>query len=116
MAAAHRRTRNLIAIVDRNEYCLDGVVEEVVGLEPLAEKWTAFGWQATTVDGHDVDALLGVFAALAADTARNRPAVVIANTVKGKGVGFMEREPGWHLGYLDPADEERVLAELREGA
>jgi transketolase len=114
MAAAHRRTRNLIAIVDRNEYCLDGVVEEVVGLEPLAEKWTAFGWQATTVDGHDVDALLGVFAALAADTARNRPAVVIANTVKGKGVGFMEREPGWHLGYLDPTDEERVLAELRE--
>jgi transketolase len=44
--------------------------------------------------------------------ARDRPAVVIANTVKGKGVGFMEREPGWHLGYLDPADEERVLAEL----
>jgi transketolase len=112
MAAAHRRTRNLIAIVDRNEYCLDGVVEEVVGLEPLAEKWTAFGWQATTVDGHDVDALLGVFAALAADTARDRPAVVIANTVKGKGVGFMEREPGWHLGYLDPVDEERVLAEI----
>ena len=112
MAAAHRRTRNLIAIVDRNEYCLDGVVEDVVGLEPLAEKWEAFGWQAITVDGHDVDALLGVFAGLAADAARDRPAVVIANTVKGKGVGFMEREPGWHLGYLDPADEERVLAEL----
>jgi transketolase len=112
MAAAHRRTRNLVAIVDRNEYCLDGVVEDVVGLEPLAEKWEAFGWQATTVDGHDVDALLGVFARLAADMARDRPAVVIANTVKGKGVGFMEREPGWHLGYLDPADEERVLAEL----
>ena len=112
MAAAHRRMRNLIAIVDRNEYCLDGVVEDVVGLEPLAEKWEAFGWQAITVDGHDVNALLGVFAGLAADAARDRPAVVIANTVKGKGVGFMEREPGWHLGYLDPADEERVLAEL----
>jgi len=115
MAAAHRRVRNLIAIVDRNEYCLDGVVEDVVGLEPLAEKWTAFGWQATTVDGHDVGALLETFATLAADGARDRPAVVIANTVKGKGVEFMEREPGWHLGYLDPADEERVLAELRGG-
>jgi transketolase len=115
MAAAHRRVPNLIAIVDRNEYCLDGVVEDVVGLEPLAEKWTAFGWLVTSVDGHDVDALLETFAGLAADGARDRPAVVIANTVKGRGVGFMEREPGWHLGYLDPADEERVLAELRGG-
>ncbi len=116
MAAAHRKVRNLIAIVDRNEYCLDGVVEDVVGLEPLAKKWAAFGWQVVAVDGHDVDALLTVFAALKRDAARDRPAVVIANTVKGKGVGFMEREPGWHLGYLDPADEERVLAELRGGA
>ena len=114
MAAAHRRTRNLIAIVDRNEYCLDGVVEDVVGLEPLADKWAAFGWQVVIVDGHDVDALLTVFAAVADDATRECPVVVIAKTVKGKGIGFMEREPGWHLGYLDPADEERVLAELRE--
>ena len=115
MSAAHRKVRNLIAIVDRNQYCLDCVVEDVVGLEPLAKKWAAFGWQVVVVDGHDVDALLTVFAALTGDTARDRPAVVIANTVKGKGVGFMEREPGWHLGYLDPEDEERVLAELRGG-
>jgi transketolase len=116
MAAAHRKVRNLVAIVDRNEYCLDGVVEDVVGLEPLTEKWAAFGWHVDVVDGHDVDALLRVFDTLTGDTTRDRPAVVIADTVKGKGVGFMEREPGWHLGYLDPEDEERVLAELRGGA
>jgi transketolase len=116
LAAAHHRTRNLVAVIDRNEYCLDGVVEDVVGLEPLAKKWAAFGWQVVVVDGHDVDALLTVFAAISGDATRECPVVVIAKTVKGKGVGFMEREPGWHLGYLDPADEERVLAELRGGA
>ena len=116
LAAAHHRTRNLVAVVDRNEYCLDGVVEDVLGLEPLAKKWAAFGWQVVVVDGHDVDALLTVFAAIGGDPTRECPVVVIAKTVKGKGVGFMEREPGWHLGYLDPADEKRVLAELRGGA
>jgi transketolase len=116
LAAAHHRTRNLVAVIDRNEYCLDGVVEDVIGLEPLAKKWAAFGWQVVVVDGHDVDAMLAVFAAVTGDAARECPVVVIAKTVKGKGVGFMEREPGWHLGYLDPADEERVLAELRRGA
>jgi transketolase len=113
MAAAHHRTARLIAIVDRNEYSLDGRVDEVIGLDPLAEKWAAFGWQVAEVDGHDVDALLAVLRQLAGD-GRDRPAVVIARTVKGKGVGFMEREPGWHLGYLEPEDERLVLAELRE--
>jgi transketolase len=65
------------------------------------------------VDGHDVDALIATFDGLARDEARSGPAVVLARTVKGKGVGFMEREHGWHLGYLAAADEERVLAELR---
>ena len=66
------------------------------------------------VDGHDVEALASTFRRLSSEQ-RDCPAVVIARTVKGKGVGFMEREPGWHLGYLDPADEQRVLAELRGG-
>lgn len=114
MAAAHHRTGNLVAIVDRNDYCLDGRVDDVIGIEPLAEKWTAFGWSVSEVDGHDVEALAATFRSLAAER-RDGPAVVIAHTVKGKGVGFMEREPGWHLGYLDPADEERVLSELRSG-
>jgi transketolase len=114
MAAAHHRATNLIAIVDRNDYCLDGRVDDVIGIEPLAGKWSAFGWSVVEVDGHDVEALASTFRRLASEQ-RDGPAVVIAHTVKGKGVGFMEREPGWHLGYLDPADEQRVLAELRGG-
>ena len=114
LSAAHHRAANLVAIVDRNDYCLDGRVDDVIGIEPLAEKWSAFGWSVSDVDGHDVEALASTFRRLAGEE-RDVPAVVIAHTVKGKGVGFMEREPGWHLGYLDPADEERVLAELRGG-
>jgi transketolase len=112
MAAAHHRAGNLVAIVDRNEYCLDGRVEDVIAIEPLADKWSAFGWSVHEVDGHDVEELASTFRALT-ETRQEGPVVVIAHTVKGKGVGFMEREPGWHLGYLDPEDEQRVLTELR---
>ena len=112
MAASHHRAANLVAIVDRNEYCLDGRVEDVVAIEPLADKWSAFGWSVHEVDGHDVEALASTFRGLT-EKRREGPAVVIAHTVKGKGVGFMEREPGWHLGYLDPEDEQLVLTELR---
>jgi transketolase len=113
LAAAHHRARNLIAIVDRNEYSLDGRVDDVIGLEPLDEKWRAFGWEVREVDGHDVAALLAVLRELAEDSERTAPAVLIAHTVKGKGVSFMETELGWHLGYLAPQDEERALAEIR---
>jgi transketolase len=111
--AAHSRVSNLIAVVDRNEYCLDGRVEEVVGIEPLLDKWRAFGWEAHEVDGHDIPAMLSTFRSVLDDTTRDRPVCVVAHTVKGKGVSFMEREFGWHLGYLAPVDEEQALAELR---
>jgi transketolase len=113
MGAAQHRAANLIAIVDRNEYSLDGRVEDIVSIEPLADKWRSFGWEVSSVDGHDPGAVLGMLRALREDAGRERPAVVIANTVKGKGVSFMESEVGWHLGYLAPEDEARVLAELR---
>lgn len=113
MSAAHHRARNLIAIVDRNEYSLDGRVDEVIGVEPLLGKWRAFGWQASEVDGHDVPALVTELRALARDESREGPAVVVAHTVKGKGISYMESELGWHLGYLEPEDEADALAELR---
>jgi transketolase len=116
MSAAHHRARRLVAIVDRNEHSLDGRVEDVMGVEPLLDKWRAFGWAAHEVDGHDVPALLTLLQGIVADDARSSPAVVIAHTVKGKGVSFMESELGWHLGYLTPEDEERALAEIRAGA
>ncbi len=112
MSAAHHQAGNLLAIIDRNEYCLDGRVEEVLAVEPLAAKWQAFGWRTAECDGHDVAALLTTLRGLLAEESE-RPAVVIAHTVKGKGVSFMERELGWHLGYLAPDDEQRALAELR---
>ena len=115
MSAAHHRARRLIAIVDRNEHSLDGKVEEVMAVEPLADKWRAFGWETHEVDGHDVPALLALLQGIVADDARSSPAVVIAHTVKGKGVSFMESEVGWHLGYLTPEDEQRALAEIGGG-
>ncbi len=113
MSAAHHRARRLIAIVDRNEHSLDGKVEEVMAVEPLADKWRAFGWETHEADGHDVPQLLALLRGLVADDARSSPAVVIAHTVKGKGVSFMENELGWHLGYLAADDEARALAEIR---
>jgi transketolase len=85
----------------------------VIGIEPLVDKWAAFGWETHEVDGHDVAALLAVLRTLAERDGRARPAVVIAHTVKGKGVSFMESELGWHLGYLAEEDEARALAEVR---
>jgi transketolase len=113
MSAAHHGTRRLIAIVDRNEHSLDGMVEDVMGVEPLLDKWRAFGWETHEADGHAVPELLALLCAIVADDARSAPAVVVAHTVKGKGVSFMENELGWHLGYLAAGDEERALAEIR---
>lgn len=113
MGAAHTRTRRLIAIVDRNGHSLDGDVDEVIGLEPLAERWRAFGWECHDVDGHDVSALYRTLSGLVDDESREGPAVVIAHTVKGKGVEFMEKNFGWHIGYLAEEDRASVIAELR---
>lgn len=113
MAASHVSARNLIAIVDRNEHCLDGRVDDIVSIEPLAARWEAFGWSVSEVDGHDPGAVLGALRGIVADEERTAPAVLIAHTVKGKGVSYMESEIGWHLGYLVEPDERAALAEVR---
>ncbi|ANN77554.1 transketolase [Bordetella flabilis] len=110
--AAHHKLSRLIAIVDRNGYQLDGKVDDVIGVESLRDKWTAFGWQVHEVDGHDLHALTRLLRRLKADTQRTGPACVIARTVKGKGVTFMETEPGWHLGYLAPGDAQLAIDEI----
>jgi transketolase len=110
---AHQRLGRLICIIDRNGYQLDGAVDDVMGVEPILDKWRAFGWEAHEVDGHDVTALATLLRLLKEDVGRKRPALVLAHTVKGKGVSYMETEPGWHLGYLDPADAERAVEEIR---
>ena len=75
-----------------------------MGIEPLDLKWKAFGWEVQTVDGHDLSALTTALRMAKLDTDRTRPLCIIAKTIKGKGIGYMETEPGWHLGYLDPSD------------
>lgn len=112
LSAAHHKAGSLIAIVDRNHYSLDGKVEDVLGIEPLLAKWDSFGWRACEVDGHDPEQLLATLRALREST-DDQPSVVIANTIKGKGISYMESEPGWHLGWLTQEDERNALAELR---
>jgi transketolase len=102
MAAAHYRLDNLVAIVDRNGLQITGPTEEVCALEPLADKFRAFGLAVREVDGHDVRQLAEALSATPFE--KGRPSLVIAHTVKGKGVSFMEQEPRWHHGT--PTDEE----------
>ncbi len=113
LSAAHHKAGRLVAIVDRNGYQLDGKVDDIIGIEPLADKWRSFGWQVHEVDGHDVAALSTLLRQLKADHDRQVPVCIIAKTVKGKGVSYMETEPGWHLGYLAPDDEARAAEEIK---
>ncbi len=110
--AAHHGLSRLVAIVDRNGFQLDGAVDDVMGIEPLDEKWRAFGWEVHVVDGHDLLALTALLRRVRSDRERTRPCCIIARTLKGKGVSYMETEPGWHLGYLDPSDAEAARQEI----
>uniref|UniRef100_UPI004054477B transketolase n=1 Tax=Paenibacillus sp. FSL H8-0537 TaxID=2921399 RepID=UPI004054477B len=110
MAGAHYKLDNLVGIIDRNRLQISGSTEEVMGLEPLEEKWAAFGWHVVSIDGNDIDALVEAFEA--APAIAGKPTLVMANTVKGKGVSFAENVPHWH--HHVPSDEElaKALAEL----
>ncbi len=109
MAAAHYKLDNLVAILDHNSLQITGPTCEVMSNAPLDAKWRAFGWEVRVVDGHDYAALT---AALTTPPPAGRPLLVIANTIKGRGVSFMENVGKWHHGV--PTDEElaRALAEL----
>ncbi len=111
MEAAHYSLDNLVAIVDVNRLQIDGAVEDVMAVEPLADKYASFGWNVMTVNGHDMQAL--VDALTGAKTNRNgRPTVVLADTVKGKGVSFMENVAGWHGKSPSREELEKSLTEL----
>ncbi len=113
MAGAHYKLTNLTVFVDRNWLSLDGNTEDVMKLEPFADKWTSFGWRVITIDGHDFDKIAEAIEAAKAET--EKPVVVIAETVKGKGVSFMEGEIGWHYGGLDDQTRDKALEEVRKG-
>jgi len=113
MAAAHFGLDNLVAVVDDNDRFVTGPRNTVMTLDPLGAKWAAFGWHVLHVDGHDVPALIDVLeTARRPETAPNRPRVVIARTVKGKGISFMEANDGWHAGHLTPEQYRAAMAEV----
>lgn len=114
MFAAHQKLSNLVAVVDDNGQQALGKTKDIIDLQPLAEKWTAFGWEVHVTDGHDTACLREVFAGL--DTATGKPKVVICKTVCGKGVSFMEGKVAWH--YLPLSDEQyfQALRQIEEAS
>jgi len=112
MFAAHHRLANLIAIVDLNGQQALGYSEQVVSLTPMAQRWRAFGWDVHEVDGHDVPAIAATIAGLA--TEDSAPHVLIARTVFGKGVSYMERQIKWHYWPMDDTEYAQALAEVGE--
>jgi len=101
---------NLVAIVDYNHIQLDGFVNDIMPLDPLAEKWRAFNWHAIDVDGHDIPALQRALAE--AEATKGRPTAIIAHTIKGKGVSFMENNPKFHGTAPTMEEMHKALAEL----
>jgi transketolase len=111
MAAAHYKLDNLVAIIDRNGLEIDGPTETIMALEPLHLKWESFGWDVRMVDGHNIVALVQVLRAAPFST--GKPSVVIAKTVKGKGIDFIENRKEWHHRAPDPEQAEEALRQLQ---
>jgi transketolase len=95
MFASHRKLDNLVAVIDRNRLSATDFTENVLALEPLDERWRAFGWDVLSIDGHSFPQLLAAFSS-ASKSGEKKPRMIIANTVKGKGVEFMQNSPDWH--------------------
>ena len=108
MFAAHHKLNNLIAIIDRNRLCIHGCTEDINKLDSLQDKFYAFGWSVETIDGHDHSQILKAINFLPP----LKPKVVIANTIKGKGVSFMEGSSNWHHGGLTKEQYEQAQSEI----
>ncbi len=113
MSAAHHKVTNMTVFVDRNKLMIDGPTEEVMGLEPFVDKWQAFGWNVIEIDGHDFQQIFDAIEASHKETAK--PTVIVANTVKGKGVDFMENKASWHYAGLDSEMAQKALESIRRG-
>lgn len=112
MSAAHYKLNNVCAIVDYNKVQENGLVKEIMNLEPLVEKWKSFGWDIVEVDGHNLEELMHAFDQFSSAT---KPYAVIAHTVKGKGVSFMEGACKWHGKAPNKDEMNAALKELLEG-
>ncbi|MDD5628494.1 MAG: transketolase [Elusimicrobia bacterium] len=113
MAAAKFKLDNLTVIVDHNNGQIDGHVDEVMPIDPLAEKLKSFGWETRTIDGHDLDAIDAALSA--AKAVKDKPQAIVAKTVKGKGVSFMEDNVAWHGKAPNREETEKALKEILNG-
>lgn len=109
MQAPHRNLDNLIAIIDRNRLQIDGSTEDVKALDNLPEKIRAFNWEVLEIDGHDLNQ---IYDTIEKAKQINRPVAIVANTIKGKGVSFMENNAGWHGKAPDKETYEKAIKEL----
>ena len=112
MASAHYKLDNLCLIVDNNNLQIDGKVSDVMSVYPLKEKFEAFGFEVYEVDGHNIDELIMTFQK--ASTIKGKPTAIIAKTIKGKGVSFMENQAGWHGKAPNEEEYKKAIEELRK--
>ena len=110
MFSAHHNLDNLVAIIDYNKIQATGRTQDVLNMEPLAAKWHSFGWEVAEVDGHDFQQLISSLQIVPFQ--KGKPGVIVAHTVKGKGISFMENELLWHYRCPDQAEYARALKEL----
>ncbi|HLE86749.1 MAG TPA: transketolase [Candidatus Brocadiaceae bacterium] len=111
MAASHYKADNLCAIIDQNGLQIDGFIHEIMSSHPIPDKWRGFGWHVIEIDGHDYKAILSAYDE--AEKIKGRPTVIVAKTIKGKGVSFMENQVDWHGKVPTKEEAERALAELK---
>lgn len=110
MFASSYNLDNLIGIIDRNRLQIGGDTETIVKLEPLADRWSSFGWEVKEVDGHNIEKIITTIESFSRN---NKPHMVIARTIKGKGISFMENNPKWHHGVLSDEEYRRAIEELK---
>jgi transketolase len=114
MAAGHYRVQSLVGIVDRNQLCIDGTTETVMTVEPIADRFTSFGWDVARIDGHDLTQILATLDGLK-PAGEGKPQLIIADTVKGRGVSWMEMSLNWHVGNLVGEDYDDAEAQILAG-
>jgi transketolase len=115
MSAPKFRLSNLCVILDQNGGQIDGPVKEVMPIEPVGDKWRAFGWNVLEINGHDFGEIAGAYKKFGENEKSGKPTFIVAHTIKGKGVSFMENQIGWHGIAPKPEEAARAIDEIRKG-
>ena len=110
MSAAQFKVDNLIVFLDKNNCQVDGFTQDICNIDPVDEKWQSFGWHVQTIDGHDISQIEGALAN--AKSVPGKPHIIIANTIKGKGISYMENKPEWHARAFNEEEYKQAMEEL----